>query len=92
MPIINDDLKHDNCKDCIKNCEHAGTDREFVCSNGVSCKKTAPTKELKLLYAFAERLKSKKHCTFGESPFEDDCKEYVLIADINETLKELDKK
>lgn len=31
-------LKHDNCKECIALCEHAGKDREF-CYRGESCKK-----------------------------------------------------
>lgn len=34
-------LKYDNCKDCIRTCEHAGKDREFCYSKDVSCKKTA---------------------------------------------------
>lgn len=33
-------VKHDNCKDCHSECEHAGKDREFVCINGISCKIT----------------------------------------------------
>ena len=33
-------LKHDNCKNCIRTCEHAGKDRDF-CYRGESCKKTA---------------------------------------------------
>lgn len=37
---IGEKMKHDNCKNCISQCEHAGKDREFVCKNGVSCKKT----------------------------------------------------
>lgn len=37
---IGEKMKHDNCKNCIRECEHAGKDREFVCKNGVSCKKT----------------------------------------------------
>ena len=37
---IGEKMKHDNCKDCIRECEHAGKDREFVCKNGISCKKT----------------------------------------------------
>lgn len=31
-------IKYDNCKDCMSKCEHAGKNREFVCSGGVSCK------------------------------------------------------
>ena len=31
-------MKHDNCKNCVSHCEHAGKDREFVCPHGVSCK------------------------------------------------------
>lgn len=42
-------MKHDNCKDCKSNCEHAGKDREFVCIGGVSCKKTE-TKKIYLCY------------------------------------------
>ena len=37
---IGEKMKHDNCKNCIRECEHAGKDREFVCKNGISCKKT----------------------------------------------------
>ena len=33
-------MKHDNCKDCVSKCEHAGKDREFIVGNGVSCKVT----------------------------------------------------
>ena len=33
-------IKYDNCKDCHSRCVHAGKDRKFVCSNGVSCKIT----------------------------------------------------
>ena len=36
-------LKHDNCKDCIRSCEHAGKDREF-CYKDVSCKKVEEKK------------------------------------------------
>ena len=31
-------VKHDNCKNCVSRCEHAGKDREFVCMGGKSCK------------------------------------------------------
>ena len=34
-------IKYDNCKNCVRLCEHAGKDREFVCPGGVSCKSTA---------------------------------------------------
>ena len=34
-------IKYDNCKDCHSRCVHAGKDRKFVCTNGVSCKITA---------------------------------------------------
>ena len=33
-------IKYDNCKNCHSLCIHAGKDREFVCTNGVSCKIT----------------------------------------------------
>ena len=33
-------IKYDNCKDCHSSCVHAGKDRKFVCTNGVSCKIT----------------------------------------------------
>ena len=33
-------IKYDNCKDCHSLCIHAGKDRKFVCTNGVSCKIT----------------------------------------------------
>lgn len=93
MPIINVDLKHDNCKDCIKNCEHAGTDREFVCSNRVSCKKTAPTKDLQLLYTFVERLKANAHSIVGFNVRKRVyAKEYTINEiDIDKILKEFMK-
>ncbi len=31
-------VKHDNCKNCVSRCEHAGKDREFICPGGKSCK------------------------------------------------------
>lgn len=31
-------VKYDNCKNCVSHCEHAGKDREFICSGGKSCK------------------------------------------------------
>ena len=42
-------LKYDNCKDCLSDCEHAGKDREFVCVNGESCKRTKPERHDKQL-------------------------------------------
>ena len=31
-------VKRDNCKNCVSHCEHAGKNREFICSGGKSCK------------------------------------------------------
>ena len=39
-------IVRDNCKGCNSNCEHAGKDREFVCSTGVSCKTIKPKPEM----------------------------------------------
>lgn len=36
-------MKYDNCKDCYSKCEHAGKNREFVCINDISCKKSKQT-------------------------------------------------
>ena len=47
-------LKYDNCKDCMSDCEHAGKDREFVCVNGESCKRTKPERNEKLLVKMRE--------------------------------------
>ena len=38
-------MKHDNGKDCIRQCEHAEKDKEFICKNGVSCKKVEEQKQ-----------------------------------------------
>lgn len=38
-------MKHDNDKDCIRQCEHTGKDKEFICKNGVSCKKVWEQKQ-----------------------------------------------
>lgn len=54
-------LKHDNCKDCIRNCEHAGKDREF-CYKDVSCKKVGDrfvNIRKETAKEFAEKLKKK---------------------------------
>ena len=38
-------MKHNNGKDCIRQCEHTGKDKEFICKNGVSCKKVREQKQ-----------------------------------------------
>lgn len=43
--ITTSPLKHDNCKNCISECVHAGKDREF-CYRGTSCKKTRPNMKI----------------------------------------------
>lgn len=86
------------CYQCVAwrlgHCYKEGNDTAYndTCNGANSIKELYEKEEKRSIKQFAERLKAKKHCTFGESPFEDDCKEYVLIADIDETLKELDEK
>lgn len=60
------ELKHDNCKDCVRNCEHAGKDREFVYTREKSCKRTGITKEgLNAIKTFTKKLK-KRLCEWAE--------------------------
>ncbi len=48
-------------------------------------------RETKAVKEFADKLKAKKVGTFGESPYEEDYTEYVLVKDIDELLKEYEK-
>ena len=43
---IKNTIKYDNCKNCKSKCEHAGKDREFICTNGISCKVTYTKEEI----------------------------------------------
>lgn len=59
-------MRHDNCKNCIRGCEHAGTDREFCIPTGKeSCKKVG-TKQSAIIKKFAERVKLAFYQEFDE--------------------------
>lgn len=67
-------IKYDNCKDCASVCEHAGKDREFVCPNGVSCKKQySIDRQAKAAEDFCNAIR-----TFADKPENIDNLEYYL--------------
>ncbi len=59
-------IKYDNCKDCVSGCEHAGKDREFVCSKEVSCKvtgaKTSDREALECVQTLLTFCKAQRGC------------------------------
>lgn len=55
-------MKYDNCKNCIRECEHAGKDREFVCKNGISCKKTGKSNTLIKMAEYIMNSRA-EHCS-----------------------------
>lgn len=38
-------LQYDNCKDCTRNCNYAGTDRKYIVPRWGNCKTTKPRKQ-----------------------------------------------
>lgn len=45
MSICTQPLQYDNCKDCTRNCEHAGKDREYIVPRWGNCKTTEHPKK-----------------------------------------------
>ena len=59
-------MRHDNCKNCIRGCEYAGTDREFcIPTKKESCKKVG-TQQSAIIKKFADRVKLAFYQEFGE--------------------------
>lgn len=82
-------LKYDNCKDCIRTCEHSGKDREFCYSKNVPCKKAADkidNTRKQAVKEFAEKLK--KQLNLGLYAW---LYAKVDLKTIDELLKEYEK-
>ena len=76
-------IKYDNCKNCVRLCEHRGKDREFVCPNGISCKATYdPARQEKAARDFVQAIR-----VIASKPGNLDNLEHYLSTHFAEWLK-----